>query len=102
LTLKVWWIFSTYNDGFNVLLGATVNHVQRINNIFKLILHKSFFYSAREKRLEVNEVTDRERSGTSTEMREGASEGGESIANKFSLYGTGKHRTMSREFKMLI
>jgi hypothetical protein len=66
------------------LTGATVKHVQRINNIFILILHKSYFYSAREKRLEANEVTDRERSGTSTEMREGASEGVVSIASKFS------------------
>jgi hypothetical protein len=37
-------------------------------------------------------------------MREEGIDGGqeESIASKFSLYGTGKHRTMSKEFKMLI
>ncbi len=39
LTLKVWWISSTFNDRFN---GATVKHVQRINNIFRLILHNIY------------------------------------------------------------
>ncbi len=40
LTLKIWWLSSTYNDGFNAL-RATVKHVQWINNIYKLILHRS-------------------------------------------------------------
>ncbi len=39
-TLKVLRISSTYNDGFTACLsGDRVKHVQRINNIFKLILH---------------------------------------------------------------
>jgi hypothetical protein len=31
-------------DFFKCLTGATVKHVQRINNIFKLILHNIFLF----------------------------------------------------------